>query len=580
MWLMAAGRETPRMRSMTVGQVQIVDLVKRFAEVTAVDGINVDVAGGEFFSLLGPSGCGKTTTLRLIAGFEQPTEGRVILDGRDVAHTPPHKRNVNTVFLSYALFPFLTVEENVSFGLRYKNVNKNEAKRKAAQALALVQLEGFQKRRPSQLSGGQQQRVALARVLVLNLAVLLLDEPLGALDAKLRKALQIELKALQEEVGVTFIYVTHDQEEALTMSDRLAVMSNGKVEQIGRPAEVYEEPSTAYVADFLGVANMMPALGGGGGRGHLGDFPLVAAGGDVGGRGRIRIVIRPERVDLEDHGTSGDNRIPGMVERVLYVGSTIQVVVHLAHGETLQAWMQNRGGDPPWQQGTAVSVHLPADAIRVLADAAGAGDEGGPVVTRDGVRSLGYRSGAAPKDRAPLRTGAPRGAPARPRLSPGEPVPGHQTAVVPRDAGGWPPRPPPADAVLDQRPVPEAVERASDRPRIIRVGRPDGVEVGTQRGREVEGDGAPVPAVGSKAEGTLSAAAPRGADHPRSPTTPGGNPVQRGAVQARGSGDGSPAPPLGAQDQWRGGAARPGRSTDRPHHAGSGRVDRVQPVAR
>ncbi|HEY5990351.1 MAG TPA: ABC transporter ATP-binding protein [Streptosporangiaceae bacterium] len=366
---------------MTGGQIQLVDLVKRFAEVTAVDGINLDVAGGEFFSLLGPSGCGKTTTLRLIAGFEQPTEGRILLDGRDVAQTPPHKRNVNTVFQSYALFPFLTVEENVSFGLRYKDVTKNEARKKTAEALGLVQLGGYQKRRPSQLSGGQQQRVALARALVLNPAVLLLDEPLGALDAKLRKALQIELKALQEEVGITFIYVTHDQEEALTMSDRLAVMSNGRIKQIGTPIEVYEEPSTAYVADFLGVSNMMSALGDGGGRVRLGDFQLVAARGDLGAQGRIRIVIRPERVHLDDHGTSGDNRIPGMVERVLYVGSTIQVLVHLAHGETLQAWMQNRGGDPPWQQGTAVSVHLPSDAIRVLADETEVGDEEAPVTS-------------------------------------------------------------------------------------------------------------------------------------------------------------------------------------------------------
>jgi len=360
---------------MTVGQVQIVDLVKRFAEVTAVDGINLDVAGGEFFSLLGPSGCGKTTTLRLIAGFEQPTEGRVVLDGRDVAHTPPHKRNVNTVFQSYALFPFLTVEENVSFGLRYKNVTKGEARRKAAEALGLVQLEGYQKRRPSQLSGGQQQRVALARALVLNPAVLLLDEPLGALDAKLRKALQIELKALQEEVGITFIYVTHDQEEALTMSDRLAVMSNGRIEQIGSPAEVYEEPSTAYVADFLGVSNLMPAVGEGGGSVRMGDFQFTATRGDLGARGPVRVIIRPERVDLSDQGTPGDNRIPGMVERVLYVGSVIQVLVHLAHGETLQAWVQNRGGDLPWQQGTAVSVHLPPEAIRVLTDETKAGDQ-------------------------------------------------------------------------------------------------------------------------------------------------------------------------------------------------------------
>jgi spermidine/putrescine transport system ATP-binding protein len=370
--------------SMTGGQVQIVDLVKRFAEVTAVGGINLDVVGGEFFSLLGPSGCGKTTTLRLIAGFEQPTEGRILLDGRDVAHTPPHKRNVNTVFQSYALFPFLTVEENVSFGLRYKDVAKAEAKKKTAEALSLVRLEGFQKRRPGKLSGGQQQRVALARALVLNPAVLLLDEPLGALDAKLRKALQIELKALQEEVGITFIYVTHDQEEALTMSDRLAVMSNGRIEQIGSPVEVYEEPSTAYVADFLGVSNLMSAQGDGGGRVRLGDFQLMAAHGDTGARGRIRIVIRPERVHLDEHGTSGGNRIPGMVERVLYVGSTIQVIVHLAHGETVQAWMQNRGGDPPFQQGTPVSVHLPPDALRVLDDNAEVGDEEAQVAATPG----------------------------------------------------------------------------------------------------------------------------------------------------------------------------------------------------
>jgi len=370
-----------KIRPMTGGQVQLVDLVKRFAEVTAVDGINLEIAGGEFFSLLGPSGCGKTTTLRLIAGFEQPTEGSILLDGRDVAQTPPHKRNVNTVFQSYALFPFLTVEENISFGLRYKNVTKAEARQKTAEALALVRLEGLQKRRTRQLSGGQQQRVALARALVLNPAVLLLDEPLGALDAKLRKALQIELKALQEEVGITFIYVTHDQEEALTMSDRLAVMSNGRVEQVGSPADVYEEPSTAYVADFLGVSNMMSALGDGGGRVRLGDFQLMAAGGVSGARGPIRLVIRPERVRLEEHGTAGGNRVPGMVERVLYVGSIIQVVVHLAHGETLQAWMQNRGGDPPWQQGTPVSVHLPADAIRVLADE---GDDEAPVATGGG----------------------------------------------------------------------------------------------------------------------------------------------------------------------------------------------------
>src|SRR6266480_1079527 len=235
---------------MSGGQVQLIGLVKRFADVAAVDGIDLQVAAGEFFSLLGPSGCGKTTTLRLIAGFEQPTSGRILLDGSDMAHVPPHKRRVNTVFQSYALFPHLSVRDNVAFGLRFLDVSKAERNRMVAEALALVQLEGFERRRPSQLSGGQQQRVALARALILNPSVLLLDEPLGALDAKLRKA-------LQERVGITFIYVTHDQEEALTMSDRLAVMSGGQIVQVGSPSDVYQEPATAYVADFLGVSNMM-----------------------------------------------------------------------------------------------------------------------------------------------------------------------------------------------------------------------------------------------------------------------------------------------------------------------------------
>ena len=360
---------------MAGGQVRLLDLVKRFADVTAVDGINLDMPPGEFFSLLGPSGCGKTTTLRLIAGFERPDEGQILLDGVDMAETPPHKRNVNTVFQNYALFPHLNVYDNVAFGLRYKDVSKQDARKKVMDSLALVRLEGLERRRPSQLSGGQQQRVALARALVLNPAVLLLDEPLGALDAKLRKALQIELKALQEEIGITFVYVTHDQEEALTMSDRLAVMSNGRVEQIGTPSEVYEEPQTAYVADFLGVSNLMEARaegsdGDGRCRVRLGEFELTAGQGERDARGDAKIVIRPERVRLEDAGTAGANRVPGMVERVVYVGSTMQVIVHLAPGGTLQVWVQNQGqGSLAYQQGSAVTVHLPAEALRVLQDA-------------------------------------------------------------------------------------------------------------------------------------------------------------------------------------------------------------------
>src|SRR5215216_179504 len=355
------------------GEVVLVDLVKRFADVTAVAGINLSMPPGEFFSLLGPSGCGKTTTLRLIAGFERPDDGQILLDGVDMAETPPHKRNVNTVFQNYALFPHLSVIDNVEFGLRYKSVTKQETRKRALEALALVRLEGFEKRRPSQLSGGQQQRVALARALVLEPEVLLLDEPLGALDAKLRKQLQIELKSLQEEVGITFIYVTHDQEEALTMSDRLAVMSNGRVEQIGSPSDVYEEPTTAYVADFLGVSNLMDATcegpdAGGRGKVRLGEFELVAGHGDTDAHGDVKIVIRPERVQLAETGTTGENRVPGMVERVVYVGSIMQVIVHLAPGQTLQAWVQNQGEGLPYGQGHPVSVHLPADALRILVD--------------------------------------------------------------------------------------------------------------------------------------------------------------------------------------------------------------------
>src|SRR5207344_112006 len=329
----------PRMAG---GEVELVDLVKRFSDVTAVAGINLDMPPGEFFSLLGPSGCGKTTTLRLIAGFERPDEGQILLDGVDMVQTPPHKRNVNTVFQNYALFPHLTVAENVGFGLRYKDVSKQDAKKRIADALEMVRLSGFERRRPSQLSGGQQQRVALARALILNPAVLLLDEPLGALDAKLRKALQIELKALQEEIGITFVYVTHDQEEALTMSDRLAVMSNGRVEQIGSPSDVYEEPTTTYVADFLGVSNLMDAtVSGSDGQGRarvlIGEFDLFAGQGDTDAQGDVKVVIRPERVHLEATGSTGENRVPGMVERVVYVGSTLQVFVTLAPSPRIQA---------------------------------------------------------------------------------------------------------------------------------------------------------------------------------------------------------------------------------------------------
>jgi spermidine/putrescine transport system ATP-binding protein len=363
---------------MSGGEVQLVDLVKRFGDVSAVDGINVEIPGGEFFSLLGPSGCGKTTTLRLVAGFEQPTDGRILLDGVDMAHTPPHKRKVNTVFQSYALFPHLSVHENVAFGLRFKDVSKQDSNRRVAEALALVQLEGFDKRRPSQLSGGQQQRVALARALILNPSVLLLDEPLGALDAKLRKALQVELKALQERIGITFIYVTHDQEEALTMSDRLAVMSRGRIEQVGTPEELYERPTTEFVADFLGVSNLMSgavegASANGSCRVRLGNFAITAGAGDTDAIGPVKVVIRPERVRLEPYRDASDgdavdssNRIPAMIERAVYLGSVTHLILRLAPGETLQAMVPNEDGARVYEQGTPVRAYLPAEAVRVL----------------------------------------------------------------------------------------------------------------------------------------------------------------------------------------------------------------------
>jgi spermidine/putrescine transport system ATP-binding protein len=339
---------------------------KRFGPVQAVRDLTLDVHGGEFFSLLGPSGCGKTTTLRLIAGFEEPTAGRILLGGKDVTQTPPHKRPVNTVFQSYALFPHLTVQDNVAFGLRFTNAGKEEKRRRVGEALALVRLEGYERRRPSQLSGGQQQRVALARALVLEPAVLLLDEPLGALDAKLRRALQLELKSIQEAVGITFIYVTHDQEEALTMSDRMAVMSAGLVQQLGTPKKVYEEPETTFVADFLGVSNLMSARSAGGGLVRLGDAELVAGRGDLEASGEVRLTIRPERIEFEPPDATGANRLSGVVERVVYLGPSVQLFVRLEQGPTLQATAPSGDSRAAYGEGDAVTVALPREALRVL----------------------------------------------------------------------------------------------------------------------------------------------------------------------------------------------------------------------
>jgi spermidine/putrescine transport system ATP-binding protein len=353
------------------GEVRLEELRKDYGEVTAVENIDLHMPSGEFFTLVGPSGCGKTTTLRMIAGFERPTSGRILLDGDDVAQTPPHRRNVNTVFQSYALFPHLSVEDNVAFGLRYRETPKESRKRAVAEMLEVVQLSEFGKRKPHELSGGQQQRVALARALVLRPRVLLLDEPLGALDARLRKDLQVELKALQEDIGVTFIFVTHDQEEALTMSDRIAVMNVGHVEQAGPPQAVYEEPETLFVADFLGVSNLITGDAETD-DGHccvvrVAERTLRAEQGQISSRGAVKVVIRPERVGVEAAGLNGDNRIPGLVEHAVFLGSFRELRVRIIGGSLIKVVLPNDGGPLAYEEGAAVTLHFPPDALRVLA---------------------------------------------------------------------------------------------------------------------------------------------------------------------------------------------------------------------
>jgi putative spermidine/putrescine transport system ATP-binding protein len=298
--------------------VRLVDLTRRFGDVTAVDSVSLDIARGEFFTLLGPSGSGKTTTLRLIAGFELPDAGRVELAGSDVTRRPPHARDVNTVFQDYALFPHMTVRENIEYGLRIKKVPRDERRARADEALAMVRLGDYGTRKPAQLSGGQRQRVALARAIVNRPQVLLLDEPLGALDLKLRQEMQVELKRIQGEVGITFVYVTHDQEEALTMSDRLAVFSAGRIEQVGTPADVYEHPANEFVAGFVGVSNVVERDG-------------------------RRFTIRPEKVRLLNEGETADGLHveAGTVEDVAYVGMVTRYLVALDAGGKLQVVRQN-----------------------------------------------------------------------------------------------------------------------------------------------------------------------------------------------------------------------------------------------
>ena len=295
--------------------------------VVAVAGIDLQIGDGEFFSMLGPSGSGKTTTLRMIAGFERPTEGRILLQGLDVTDRPPFERDVNTVFQDYALFPHMSVGDNVAYGLMIRRIPKAERQRRAGEALAMVRLTGYERRRPSQLSGGQRQRVALARALVNRPRVLLLDEPLGALDLKLREEMQLELKAIQQEVGITFVYVTHDQEEALTMSDRLAVFSQGRIEQVGSPAEVYERPATRFVAGFVGTSNLLTG---------------AVAEAIVGRAGTY--TVRPEKIRLADPEASqkeDETSALGTVRTVVYLGSDTRYIVDLDAGAQLVVTAQN-----------------------------------------------------------------------------------------------------------------------------------------------------------------------------------------------------------------------------------------------
>jgi putative spermidine/putrescine transport system ATP-binding protein len=307
--------EAPR----TTADVRLAGLRKAYGDVVAVDGVDLEIAAGEFFTMLGPSGSGKTTTLRLIAGFEHPDEGRVELGGADVTALPPYAREVNTVFQDYALFPHMTVAENIAYGLKVKGVRRPERKRRVDEALEMVRMSGYGGRKPAQLSGGQRQRVALARAIVNRPRVLLLDEPLGALDLKLRQEMQLELKRIQRDVGITFVYVTHDQEEALTMSDRLAVFNHGRIEQVGAPAEVYEHPHSEFIAGFVGVSNLLE-------------------------RGGRRFTVRPEKIRLLGDGAgaaSGASVEDGRIREVVYAGAFTRYLVELDGGGELTVVTQN-----------------------------------------------------------------------------------------------------------------------------------------------------------------------------------------------------------------------------------------------
>ena len=364
--------------------VQLERVTKRFGDLTAVRALDLAIAAGEFFTMLGPSGCGKTTTLRIVAGFEEPSEGRVLLDGEDVTGRPAFKRATNTVFQSYALFPHRSVEKNVAFGLERKKVDREEVRRRVAEELERVGLSAEAKRRPAQLSGGQQQRVALARALVNRPAVLLLDEPLGALDLKLRKQLQVELKRIQREVGITFVYVTHDQEEALTMSDRIAVMNRGVIEQVADPETVYERPATTFVAGFIGVSNLMPgeviSANGAGAELKLDSGPTVRTSSSGGAtmRERVHAVVRPEKLVLrsaDDGGIGGDGAsVDGQVESSLYLGTATQMVVRLGDDTRMTVLVPNADAEARHQlpaAGDAARLSWSSENIHIVREAVG-----------------------------------------------------------------------------------------------------------------------------------------------------------------------------------------------------------------
>jgi len=368
---------SPTAADLSAPVIEIDHVVKRFGEFVAVDDVDFSIGQGEFFSMLGPSGCGKTTTLRMIAGFEQPTSGAIRLDGVDVSKVPPNKRDVNTVFQQYALFPHMNVFDNVAFGPQSKKVDKTTIKKRVTEMLEVVRLTEFASRRPAQLSGGQQQRVALARALVNLPKALLLDEPLGALDLKLRHAMQFELKRIQREVGITFVYVTHDQEEALTMSDRIAVMSDGRVEQIGTPTEIYDNPASVFVAGFIGQANLWPAtvtehtagtarvraLGGASLCGSCGDSTLTVGS-------EVTLMVRPERIAISlaqpTSQTGSDQSVSATVSDLAFQGPIVRLALEAADGSPIIANVDPDADLPLLRPGDSVWASWTQSAACVL----------------------------------------------------------------------------------------------------------------------------------------------------------------------------------------------------------------------